>query len=91
MKTSASLTRVLATIAVLLLAAAAFYFFRVSREQGANAHATGMIWIPGGEFTMGNADEKSFRNESPAHRVKVDGFWLGRACRHQADVKGVAF
>jgi len=33
-----------------------------------------MVWIPGGEFTMGSATEKP--NERPAHRVKVDGFWM---------------
>lgn len=36
----------------------------------------GMIWIPGGEFTMGSDDEMAMRNEQPAHRVKVDGFWM---------------
>lgn len=36
----------------------------------------GMVWIPGGEFTMGSADEMARRNEQPPHRVKVDGFWM---------------
>lgn len=36
----------------------------------------GMAWIPGGEFTMGTDGEQSFPNERPAHRVKVDGFWM---------------
>jgi formylglycine-generating enzyme required for sulfatase activity len=36
----------------------------------------GMVWIPGGEFTMGSdADDASFA-EKPAHRVRVDGFWM---------------
>jgi formylglycine-generating enzyme required for sulfatase activity len=34
----------------------------------------GMVWIPGGEFTMGTDDPRSFPNERPAHQVKVDGF-----------------
>ena len=63
-------------IAVLLLAAPAVYFSQVFKRQRADAQATGMTWIPGGEFTMGNGDEKSLRNEWPAHRVKVDGFWM---------------
>jgi formylglycine-generating enzyme required for sulfatase activity len=36
----------------------------------------GMVWIPGGEFTMGTDDERSFPNERPAHRVRVDAFWM---------------
>ncbi|HVZ93805.1 MAG TPA: formylglycine-generating enzyme family protein [Phycisphaerales bacterium] len=36
----------------------------------------GMVWIPTGEFTMGTDDPRSMPNERPAHRVKVDGFWL---------------
>ena len=36
----------------------------------------GMVWIPGGEFTMGTDDEESYEAERPAHRVRVDGFWM---------------
>jgi formylglycine-generating enzyme len=36
----------------------------------------GMIWIAGGEFTMGTNDARSFPNERPAHRVRVKGFWI---------------
>jgi len=36
----------------------------------------GMVWIPGGEFTMGTDDVNSFPNERPAHRVHVEGFWI---------------
>ena len=35
-----------------------------------------MVWIPGGEFTMGTDDVRSFPNERPAHRVHVEGFWI---------------
>lgn len=47
----------------------------------------GMIWIPGGEFFMGLAEEqipKSFLNPSlfqdslPVHKVHVDGFWMDK-------------
>ena len=34
------------------------------------------MWIPGGEFTMGTDDPRSFPNERPAHRVKLAGFWM---------------
>lgn len=36
----------------------------------------GMVWIPGGTFTMGSADDSSRRNEGPPHEVQVDGFWM---------------
>jgi sulfatase modifying factor 1 len=35
-----------------------------------------MIWIPGGEFTMGSDDARSMANERPAHRVRVPAFWM---------------
>ena len=37
---------------------------------------TGMVWIPGGDFTMGSDSELAWPEESPAHRVRVDGFWM---------------
>lgn len=36
----------------------------------------GMKWVPGGEFMMGTDDARSFPNERPAHRVRVNGFWM---------------
>ena len=36
----------------------------------------GMVWIPGGEFTMGSENESSRSNERPEHAVRVDGFWM---------------
>jgi formylglycine-generating enzyme len=36
----------------------------------------GMKWIPGGEFTMGSSDRKLPQTEQPAHKVRVDGFWM---------------
>jgi len=36
----------------------------------------GMVWVPAGEFTMGTDDPNSLQNERPAHRVKLDGFWM---------------
>lgn len=40
------------------------------------ADPPGMVWIPGGEFTMGTDSEFSLPNERPAHKVRVDGFWI---------------
>jgi formylglycine-generating enzyme required for sulfatase activity len=33
----------------------------------------GMVWVPGGRFTMGSEE---FRDAEPVHRVWVDGFWM---------------
>jgi len=38
----------------------------------------GMAWVPGGEFLMGSNHKLAQDNERPAHRVKVDGFWMDR-------------
>jgi formylglycine-generating enzyme len=48
----------------------------------------GMVWIPGGEFSMGAADPSGVdnndvgmlatRDSRPIHRVYVDGFWMDR-------------
>ena len=35
-----------------------------------------MVWIPGGQFLMGS--DHHYPEEAPAHRVKVDGFWIDR-------------
>jgi len=37
----------------------------------------GMVWIPGGTFRMGS--DSHYPEEAPAHRVRVDGFWIDRA------------
>src|SRR5262249_10860365 len=36
----------------------------------------GMVWILGGEFTMGTDEKGAYPQERPAHRVKMDGFWM---------------
>jgi formylglycine-generating enzyme required for sulfatase activity len=36
----------------------------------------GMRWIDGGEFSMGTDDKAGWPDEKPAHRVRVDGFWI---------------
>src|SRR5688572_31789198 len=49
-----------------------------STTQPTSAHdrPAGMVWIAGGEFTIGTDDTNSMPNERPAHRVRVDGFWM---------------
>ncbi len=39
----------------------------------------GMVWIPGGEFVMGTNDQEAWPEERPAHRVRVDGFFIDAA------------
>jgi formylglycine-generating enzyme required for sulfatase activity len=70
-------------IALLVGAAAApVYFFTRGVERSGPQPAPpgpppiGMKWVPGGEFVMGTDDSRSFPNERPAHRVRVDGFWM---------------
>jgi sulfatase modifying factor 1 len=36
----------------------------------------GMVWIAGGEFRIGSTDPLARPDESPVHRVRVDGFWM---------------
>ncbi len=36
----------------------------------------GMRWIPGGEFVMGSDAPDAWPDEQPAHRVRVDDFWI---------------
>ncbi len=38
----------------------------------------GMVWIPAGEFTMGEQGPIARADERPTHRVRVDGFWMDR-------------
>ncbi|MBF9255693.1 formylglycine-generating enzyme family protein [Pontibacter sp. 172403-2] len=35
-----------------------------------------MVWIEGGSFGMGATDAEGRRDEYPAHKVKLDGFWM---------------
>lgn len=56
---------------------AAIIFGAVAAARAAEA-PPGMVWIPGGEFRMGSNDAMARENEKPAHRVKVDGFWMDK-------------
>jgi sulfatase modifying factor 1 len=51
----------------------AFGFVKLIQHQ---SRPSGMIWISGGEFTMGTDSELVHKSEKPAHRVKVDGFFM---------------
>lgn len=47
-----------------------------SQPKPAGAAPAGMVWIPRGEFTIGWDGPEGRPDESPAHRVQVDGFWM---------------
>ena len=38
----------------------------------------GMIYVPGGTFTMGNTSGQGFSNEQPAHKVTLRSFFIGK-------------
>lgn len=38
----------------------------------------GMVWIPAGEFAMGDSRGDGFEWERPVHRVRVDGFYVDK-------------
>ena len=43
-------------------------------KSAKGAGPNGMVWIPGGSFTMGT--DQGYRDEKPVRQVKVDGFWI---------------
>ncbi len=49
----------------------------IEAEHGPDAAPDGMVWIRGGEFSMGS-DEEMFSDARPVHRVAVKGFWMDR-------------
>ena len=63
-------------IAALLGIAAAAFFATYGVTKFIHDHPAGMVWIPGGEFTMGTDSDLGWPDEKPAHRVHVDGFWM---------------
>src|SRR5262245_52131773 len=70
-----------ARLALLALAGAAAFAatFALVRLSGGGAPGPappGMVWVPGGEFTMGTDAVVGWPDEKPAHRVRVAGFWI---------------
>src|SRR5271165_4582339 len=47
-----------------------------ARENPVGSHPD-MVWIYGGEFSMGSSNSK-FDDARPWHRVRLHGFWLAR-------------
>ncbi|MBN2346487.1 MAG: SUMF1/EgtB/PvdO family nonheme iron enzyme [Candidatus Aminicenantes bacterium] len=42
------------------------------------ANGIAMVYIPGGEFTIGSPAREGDADEHPAHKVSIDGFWIGK-------------
>jgi formylglycine-generating enzyme required for sulfatase activity len=45
-------------------------------KQSDDPRLAGMVWIPGGRFTMGALN--TLPDEFPPHEVELDGFWMDR-------------
>ncbi|MFO0926217.1 MAG: formylglycine-generating enzyme family protein [Gemmataceae bacterium] len=71
-------SRRLTAVVLLLLTGGAFAvtFLVVRLADHAPTPSDGMVWVPGGEYSMGTEDERGWPDEKPAHRVRVDGFWM---------------
>jgi sulfatase modifying factor 1 len=54
-------------------------------KQSKRTAPPGMVWIPGGTFTMGSKDDSSRLNEGPPHTVRIDGFWIDQNTVTNAD------
>jgi sulfatase modifying factor 1 len=48
----------------------------VPAPQSSPSVVAGMVWVPGGDFLMGSEHQLARPNERPAHRVRVNGFWM---------------
>jgi formylglycine-generating enzyme len=65
-------------------AASAFAPTVANNSPALGSAPEGMVWIPGGEFSMGAEDQRgmpgggmqSMDDSRPIHRVYVDGFWM---------------
>ena len=52
----------------------------LTQTNGSTAtHGPEMIWLPGGEFTMGSPGGIGRDEERPAHRVRLDHYAVGKA------------
>src|SRR5215471_15039747 len=57
-----------------------------NKERPTDAAPDGMVWIPGGTFSMGSevaseglcCQKGTTRDSQPVHRVYVDGFWMDK-------------
>jgi len=73
-------SRIVRLVALLAGAAVASYlaftYGPALFKGGPPGEPPGMVLVPGGEFTMGSDAPDASSHEHPAHRVRVDGFWM---------------
>ena len=65
---------ILFTLSLVLLVSMTWSCNRVESESAKEESPLGMVWIPGGEFSMGSTEGQP--NETPVHLVRVKGFWM---------------
>src|SRR5471030_2972317 len=83
-----SLAFAISTVAVFAAATASSFSPTIPNKAPAPGRApAGMVWIPGGVFSMGSDDpttegvcggHEQMRDARPIHRVYVDGFWMDK-------------
>jgi hypothetical protein len=59
-------------------------------KVGIGGAPPGMVWVPGGELTMGCDAPHASRAEGPAHRVRVDGLWMDEIAVTNAQFRAFA-
>ena len=50
---------------------------KINERKPGEPAPVGMVWIPGGQFWMGAADDQ-MTDAKPWHRVYVDGYWMDK-------------
>jgi len=60
-----------------LLAVGIVFGFGITMYFAGKTAPEGMVWIPGGKFTMGTSDTNPrFFDAHPEHEIEIDGFWM---------------
>ena len=98
---SARRNTLIAGAVALMVAAAGVYAWQTNNAPLASAKKpqviegdgvrgpAGMVWVPSGEFLMGSDHKLAQKNERPAHKVRVSGFWMDRT--HVTNAQFAAF
>lgn len=66
-------------LSFLLITACIFFSCTPSKKEKSISPTLapeGMVWIPGGKFTMGSSEGNPATSALPLRQVKVDGFWM---------------
>lgn len=63
-------------LALAAVFAAIIFSHSPSAQASASSAKEGMVWIPGGSFTMGGVGPNARPDEYPRHEVEISGFWM---------------